>query len=78
MKQIMQLIIFIVCLQYFYSLLIFAQAVRKFNFILGKMTANIKKNMRMATSQEAAEIQYVMLTLHFCSLLLYLELFTCS
>lgn len=59
------LIIYIVCLQCFNNLLIFVQALRKLNFILGKMPANLKKNMKMATSREASDIQYVMLASHF-------------
>lgn len=67
------LIIYIVCLQCFNNLLIFVQALRKLNFILGKMPANLKKNMKMATSREASDIQYVMLASHFFYLLLYLQ-----
>lgn len=75
------LIIYIVCLQCFNKLLIFVQALRKLNFILGKMPANLKKNMKMATSQEASDIQYVMLASHFLSTFILSEfeifLFVC-
>lgn len=52
-------IIYIVCLQCFNNLSMLVQALRKLNFILGKMPANLKKNMKMATSQDASDIQYV-------------------
>lgn len=75
------LIIYIVCLQCFNKLLIFVQALRKLNLILGKMPANLKKNMKMATSQEASDIQYVMLASHFLSTFILSEfeifLFVC-
>ncbi|XP_075898427.1 synaptonemal complex protein 2 isoform X2 [Nelusetta ayraudi] len=41
-------------------ILIQKEALRKLNFILGKMPANLKKNMKMATSQEASDIQVKM------------------
>lgn len=70
---IINLIIFIARFQCFNNFSIFVQALRKFNLILGKMTASLKKNMKIATSQEASDIQYVMSFLHFYPLLYFLS-----